>query len=228
MVQFVTWLLISMFLSGASVICGLKTKEAWDEWHQKPNSIGIANIMNQQNIGSLNGDFVNGDKLVIENQTNVNASGAVPTDDNTKIDVAKLKINRAFEDFNKAINEVASNFPKESNKIANLFNLHNVLGSGEHIQKQMDLSISTKKKLDQEYEGLKRTIEDILVEILNKTSLQSAGVEFNDEQKRLDEARKRCEALYPSLNDNPKSWETKALNEVRLTKDFDVANSPKK
>src|SRR3989338_7197947 len=72
------------------------------------------------------------------------------SDDTLKPNIAKLKINRAFEDFNKAVDEIAFNFPKESNKIANLFNAHNVLSSGEHIQKQMDLSISMKKALDKQ------------------------------------------------------------------------------
>src|SRR3989338_10614296 len=64
---------------------------------------------------SIHGDFVNGNKTVIGNQVNVNASVAEQTNHKAKINVVKLKINRAFEDFNKAIDETATNFPKESN-----------------------------------------------------------------------------------------------------------------
>jgi hypothetical protein len=62
------------------------------------------------------------------------------------------------------------------------------------------------------------------VDVLGITSLNSAGLEFEAEQKLVDEAPKRCQVLYPLLNDNPKSWEMKALRENILTKNFDVTN----
>src|SRR3989338_6272804 len=135
------------------------------------------------------GDFVQGNKTVIKNQVNLNAVAGDPADNKTKIDVSKLKINRAFEDFNKAIDAIVSGFPKESEATATQFNVRGVPRGGGHIQAQMDLSISTKKKLDQKYEELKRKIEDVLVEVLNKPSLQSAGIEFNEELRLLDEAQ---------------------------------------
>ena len=174
---------------------------------------------------SIHGDFVNGNKTVIGNQVNVNASVTEQTNHKAKIDVVKLKINRAFEDFYKAIDETATNFPKESNKLAGNFNSRNMLTSGVFIRAQMDLSLNTKKYLDQRIEALNRQVEDILVDVLGKTSLHLAGLEFEAEQKLLDEAPKRCQALYPLLNDNPKSWEMKALKENTLTKDFDVTNN---
>ena len=173
----------------------------------------------------IDGDFVSGNKTVIGNQVNVNTSAIEKSDRADKIDVAKLKMNRAFEDFNKAIDEIASNFPRESNKIANFYNAHGVLRSGEHIQKQMDLSVKTKKGLDQHLQDLQRKIENVLIEGLGKTSLQLAGEGFYEQQRLFVQAQSRCRAIYPLLNDNPKSWEMKALNELRLTKDFDVANS---
>lgn len=176
---------------------------------------------------SIHGDFVSGNKTVIGNQVNVNTSVPTQSDNRSKIDVAKLKIKRAFEDFYKAIDETAANFPKESNKLAGNFNSRNMLTSGVFIRAQMDLSLNTKKYLDQRIEALNRQVEDILVDVLGKTSLHLAGIEFEAEQKLLDEAPKRCQALYLLLNDNPKSWEMKALRENTLTKDFDVANSSK-
>lgn len=176
----------------------------------------------------IHGDLVNGNKVVIENQVNVNAATEMlQSDDATKINVAKLKIDRAFKDFDKSIEVIRSDFIKESDAIAVRFNIKGVGPSGGHIRAQMDLSVNTKNILDEEFEGLKRGIEDILIETLNKTSMDSAGVEFNSEQKRLDEAKKYCVALYPLLSDTPRNWEQKVLNEVRLTKDFDVANSAK-
>lgn len=174
---------------------------------------------------NIQGDFFNGNKTVIENQVNVNAIGVIPNDN--KISVAKLKINRAFKDFNSAIQNISEDFPKESARIAGQYNLRGMLTSGGFVQAQMDLSIKTKRRLDKEFENLNRGVEDILVEILGKPSLQSAGPEFNEEQNRINEAEKRCRDIYPLLNENPKSWEMKALREIRLTKDFDVANDNK-
>ena len=148
-------------------------------------------------------------------------------EDGSKIDVAKLKIKRAFEDFNKIIIDIDKGFPKESETIAAQFNARGTIASGMHIKAQMDLSLNTKRKLDEEYEKLKRKIEDILIEVVGKISLDSAGAEFGAEQKLLDEAKKQCVTIYPLLNDTPKSWEQKALNQVQLTKDFDVVNGSK-
>lgn len=120
--------------------------------------------------------------------------------------------------------EIVANFPKESERIAAQFNSRGILSSGMHIKAQMDFSIGIKKKLDQEYESLKREIEDILVEVLNKTSLQSAGNEFNEEERRLEDAKNRCIAVYPRLNDLPKSREVRIFREMRLTRDFSVAD----
>lgn len=203
MVEFILYLLITLFFTGGMTISGYKTKESWDKWrHVEPLSQAQKNI-----AGNI-------------------ASASQPlSEDTTKVDVTKLKIKRAFEDFDKAIDEIASNFPKESDKIANLYNAHGVLGSGEHIQKQMDLSINTKKELDQQLQDLQRKIENALIEGVGKTTLQLAGDRFNDQQEVFVQAQSRCRTLYPLLNDKPKSWEMKALNELRLTKDFDVVNS---
>ena len=204
--QFIGWLLISAILSVVTIICGLKTTDAWEKWQKGENA------------------FI-GNKTVIGNQMNLNTERIVSTAN--KIDVAKLKIKRAFEDFDKALDEITSNFHKESNNIANLFNLNGMLGNGEHIQKQIDLSINTKKELDRQSQDLQRKIENVLIGDLDKTSLQSAGNEFNEEQKLFDQAQSRCRALYPLLNDNPKSWEMKTQGRTNLTKDFDVANDQK-
>ena len=172
----------------------------------------------------VRGDFVNGNKTVIENQVNVNHVIGGSTDSNAKIDIAKLKIKRAFDDFDKMLEEIVSNFPKGSEQIAAQFNSRGTMSSGMHIKAQMNFAIGIKKKLDQEYESLKRKIEDILVEVLNKTSLQAAGSEFNEEWKRLEVAKNQCIAVYPRLNDLPKSWEVRIFREMRQTKDFTVAD----
>lgn len=223
MVQFFTWLVLFLIFTGLTTICGYKTKESWDKWHKKPNQISSSNVLNQQNIGTLNGDAVIGNKTVIENQV-INAGGVVSADSQSKIDVVKLRINRAFEDFDKALEEIIANFPNESERIAAQFNSRGTLSSGMHIKAQMDFSVGIKRKLDQEYESLKRTIEDILVEVLNKTALQFAGSEFSEEQKRLEDAKNRCIVVYPRLNDLPKSWEVRIFREVRQTKNFTVAD----
>lgn len=220
MSQFFTWLILFLILTGLTTICGYKAKESWDKWHKKPT---VMSVLNQQNIGVLNGDAVIGNKTVIENQV-INAGGVVSDDSQSKIDVAKLRINRSFKDFDKALEEIVANFPKESERIAAQFNSRGTLSSGMHIKAQMDFSIGIKKKLDQEYESLKRAIEDILVEVLNKTSLQSAGNEFNEEERHLEDAKNRCIAVYPRLNDLPKSWEVRIFSEMRLTRDFSVAD----
>lgn len=73
-------------------------------------------------------------------------------------------------------------------------------------------------------EELQRRIEDVLVELLGKTSLQLAGAEFIDEQRQLEKSKNKCRGIYPLLNDMPKDWEQRALGKTGLTKNFDVAN----
>lgn len=219
--EFILWLLVTLLFTGGVTVCGYKTKEAWDKWHHVKTT--VQTTIGQQNIA---GDLVEGNKTVIDKYINVTGAGFL-SEKSATVGVAKLKIGRAFEDCNKNITNIARGFPKESEAIANQFNARGTIASGMHLKAQMDLSINTKRKLDEEIDGLKRKIEDILIETLNKTSLDSAGTEFDAEQKRLEEAKKQCVAIYPLLNDTPKSWEQKALNEVRLTKDFDVLNGPK-
>ncbi|MEW5895058.1 MAG: hypothetical protein AB1650_04815, partial [Candidatus Omnitrophota bacterium] len=111
---------------------------------------------------------------------------------------------------------------KESEDLAGQFISRNRARGGAFISAQMTLSLETKKRLDNELATLKRKIEDVLIEDLAKTSLPAAGKEFNDENTQFIEAEKRCKALYPMLNDSPKSWEMKTSGQIRLTKDFDV------
>lgn len=222
--QFFIWLIFSLFFLGLSTICGYKAKESWDDWHKKQDLIDNVSVLNQQNVGILNGDAVAGDKTVIKNYLNIDAGGIIPNDNPPKIEIAKLRLNRVFEDFDKVLKEIVSSFPRESEKIAAQFNSRGTAPSGMHIKAQMDFAIDIKRKLDQEYESLKRAIEDILVKALNKTSLQSAGSDFSGEQKRLEEAKNRCVAVYPRLNDLPKSWEVRIFGEVRQTKDFTVVD----
>jgi len=139
-----------------------------------------------------------------------------------KINVVKLKINRAFDDFDIEFRNISENFPKNSDKNAAKFNSHGVLNSGEFIQSQMDLSIATKRQSDKAYEILKRNIENILVDSFEKTSLESVSPEFNEEKTRLNNAKEKCKSFYVVLNNNPKSWEVRSLNQSNLTKNFDV------
>jgi hypothetical protein len=218
--EFILWVLVTLLFTGGVTVCGYKTKEAWDKWHHVKTAV-------QTTIGqNIAGDLVEGNKTVIDKYINVTGAGSL-SEKSATVGVAKLKIGRAFEDFNKNITDIARGFPKESEAIANQFNARGTIASGMHLKAQMDLSINTKRKLDEEIDGLKRKIEDILIETLNKTSLDSAGAEFDVEQKRLEEAKKQCVAIYPLLNDTPKSWEQKTMNEVRLTKDFDVLKGQK-
>ena len=221
--EFILWFFATLLLFGGSTICGYKTKEAWDKWHYVTNSLQTKVV--QQNIA---GDLVEGNKTVIDKYINVAGGDQSLFEDVSKVGVAKLHISRSFEDFNKTIADIASDFPKDSDTLANQFNTRGLLQSGVHIKAQMDLSLNTKKKLDEEFEGLKRKIEDILIETLKKTSLDSTGAEFDAERKWLDEAKEQCVEIYLLLNDTPKSWEQKVLGVIRLTKDFDVANNSKK
>jgi len=219
--EFILWLLVTLLFTGGVTVCGYKTKEAWDKWHHVITA--VQTTIGQQNIA---GDLVEGNKTVIDKYINVTGAGSL-SEKSATVGVAKLKIGRAFEDFNKNITDIAKGFPEESEAIANQFNVRGTIASGMHLKAQMDLSINTKRKLDEEIDGLKRKIEDILIKTLNKTSLDSAGAEFDVEQKRLEEAKKQCVAIYPLLDDTPKSWEQKTMNEVRLTKDFDVLKGQK-
>ncbi|MFH0772031.1 MAG: hypothetical protein V1933_05375 [Candidatus Omnitrophota bacterium] len=141
-----------------------------------------------------------------------------------KTDVAKLKINRAFEDFDKTFTETVDGFPKKSSVLASQFSARGLARSSIHINAQKELSINTKKDIDKALEELYRRIEDILVELLGKTSLQSSGAAFVAEQKRLEETKNKCQGVYPLLNNSPRDWEQRALGQTGLTKDFDVAN----
>lgn len=155
--EFILRLLVFLLAFGFMTISGYKAKEAWDKWHCVTPA--IQSIATQQNIA---GDLVNGDKIVIGNHINI--TGANPLlEKSSMVDVAKLKIKRAFEDFDKNIAAIAESFPEEAETIAEQFNARGMLRSGLHIKAQMDLSVNTKKKLDGEINGLERKIEDILI-----------------------------------------------------------------
>lgn len=171
---------------------------------------------------SIHGDFVSGNKTVIGNQVNVNTSVPTQSDNRSKIDVAKLKIKRAFEDYEQVVETIKKDFPKESEALANKYNVNGVLSSGMHIKAQMELSTSVKEKLEQALTKLNRDIEDVLIENFDKTALGSLGDDFTEEMQRLNKAKSALHEICKALADSAKSWEVKALGEVRLTKDFNL------
>ncbi|MBI5023451.1 MAG: hypothetical protein HZC18_00405 [Candidatus Omnitrophica bacterium] len=223
MVQFFIWLSILLLFTGATVVSGYKAKEAWDNWHRDDSS-NTARMMIQPTIKNVNGDFVSGDKTVIGAQINNNTGNMsqFPTDNDSKIEVVKLRIKRAFEDYEQAVEDIKKNFPQESEAIAHKYNLNGVLSSGMHIKAQMDLSVATKVKLEGLLTNLERSVEDILIENFGKTTFASINGDLNDETQRLDKAKNGLHEIYKLLTDSPKSWEMKALGEQRLTKDFNL------
>lgn len=169
---------------------------------------------------SIHGDFVSGNKTVIGNQVNVNTSVPTQSDNRSKIDVAKLKIKRAFEDYEQVVETIKKDFSGESEALANKYNVNGVLSSGMHIKAQMELSTSVKEKLEQALTKLNRDIEDVLIENFDKTALGSLGDDFTEEMQRLNKTKSALHEICKALADSAKSWEVKALGEQRLTKDF--------
>ena len=176
-----------------------------------------------ENLLNIHGDFVGGDKTV-----NVNVGDSIPgsLNNKSKFEIAKLKIKRVFENFESALENIADNFPKESDALAGQFNSRGTLHSGMHIKAQMDLSTSTKEKLEKTLKELERNIEDVLIENFDKTTLTSFGDTFGVEIERLNKAKSRLQEIYKTLTDSPKSWEVKVFKEERLTKDFNLFENP--
>ncbi|GEM_PF-5086848 len=197
MTQFLIWLFIVLLFTGASIVSGYKAKEAWDKWHA-------------------------GKTIAVQIKNSAGDSNPSPVNEASKIDVAKLKIKRAFEDCEQAVENIKKNFPEESDKLAVQFNRRGVLSSSGHIQAQMNLSITTKAKLVNLLTELERNIEDVLIEDFNKTTLTKINGHFNEEVERLDKIKNKLYEIYKLLTDTPKSWEMKALRELRLTKDFNL------
>ena len=223
MAQFFIWLIILLLFTGATVVSGYKAKEAWDNWHRN-ESANATNARIRPVINEMNGDFVSGDKTVIGTQVNnnvvdLNQSSAGEA---SKIEIAKLKIKRAFENYEQAVETVRKNFSKESDRVAGEFNMGGSFKGGRHIKVQMDLSVTTKEKLKGLFTELKRKIEDVLIENFNKPALSSFGNNFNEEKQRLADAEIKLHEIYKLLTDSPKSWEVRIFGELSQTKDFNL------
>ncbi len=216
--EFILWLLVTLLFTGGVTVCGYKTKEAWDKWHHV--NTAVQTTIGQQTIA---GDLEEGNKTVIDKYINIAGTSSLSAE-SLNVDVAKLKIGRAFEDFNKVFDETVDGFPKESDLLAAQYSGRGLGRSSMHINAQKELSVKTKKNIDKAIEELQRKIEDVLVDLLGKTSLRLAGVAFVDEQKQFEEVKNKCLGIYPLLNNTPKNWEQRALGKTGLTKDFDVAN----
>lgn len=204
MTQFFIWLFILLFFTGTTIVLGYKTKEAWDKWHWE-KSPHTAKEMSQPPI----------------NNNAASQRGSL-TDEPSKMEIVKLKIKRAFEDYEQVVETIKKDFPKESEALANKYNVNGVLSSGMHIKAQMELSTSVKEKLEQALTKLNRDIEDVLIENFDKTALGSLGDDFTEEMQRLNKAKSALHEICKALADSAKSWEVKALGEVRLTKDFNL------
>lgn len=170
-------------------------------------------------IGDVVGrDKVEGDKIVVKG--NINLSDIRQNDHAAKTKITKVKINREFEDFNRAESEIIESFKKETNDVANKFNAHGTLSSGIHIQAQMELSQKTKEKVDRLWVQMNRNIEDVLIENFGQTSFDAMINELLTEHNRRSELYNTLKEIYYFLEDSPKSWERRIFKEEKLTKNF--------
>ncbi|MFH1208479.1 MAG: hypothetical protein V1673_02830 [Candidatus Omnitrophota bacterium] len=137
-------------------------------------------------------------------------------------DLAKLKMGRAFEDFNSAIATIEKAFPEDSAKLAGQFGARGTASSGIHLKAQMVLALTAKEKSEKEFQMLKRHIEDVLVECSGSPYFSKDDKQFVNEEKQLQSARKRCDTFYDKLNATPKEWESRLFKSSNMTQSFDV------
>lgn len=210
------WILIGIITSAIAAFSlpygfHLKSKESQLRQVKEQSSVKIAGDV-------VGGDKVEGDQIVVKG--NINLSDIRQNDRTARMKIAKVKINREFEDFNRAESEIIQSFKKETNDVANKFNAHGTLSSGIHIQAQMELSQKTKEKVDRLWVQMNRNIEDILIENFGQTSFDAMIDELLIEHNKRSELYSTLKEIYHFLEDSPKSWEMRIFKEERLTKDF--------
>lgn len=172
------------------------------------------------------GDIVGRDKITIDGDIILSRPNAIPKNDESKNEIAKVKISRAFEDYDSAISELKRDFKDSSERIASQFSKRRMLASGAFIKAQMDLSVATKQKVYQKFVELDRSIQDILIKVFGKTSLAAMGKELDEELNRFNEKKAQLKEIYLMLENHPKDWELRVIGEHRATKGFDLTNSP--
>lgn len=210
------WILIGIITSAIAAFSlpygfHLKSKESQLRQVEEQPSVKIAGDV-------VGGDKVEGDQIIVKG--NINLSDIRQNDRTARMKIAKVKINREFEDFNRAESEIIQSFKKETNDVANKFNAHGTLSSGIHIQAQMELSQKTKEKVDRLWVQMNRNIEDILIENFGQTSFDAMIDELLIEHNKRSELYNTLKEIYHFLEDSPKSWEMRIFKEERLTKDF--------
>ncbi|MFH2137394.1 MAG: hypothetical protein ABII88_02660 [Candidatus Omnitrophota bacterium] len=181
------------------------------ENEKKKNNVNIEKIDHA-------GDIVAGDKIIIQGDATTKENNK--EDVESKIKIAKVKINRELEDFEHIVAETYEFFRKEAEALAGQFNTRGMLTSGVFIKAQMELSQKTKEKIDRLWLKMDRNIEDTLINSFNITSFTPMINEFLKEHNKRSDLFNAKKEIYHYLESSPKSWEIKIFNEEKITKNF--------
>lgn len=167
---------------------------------------------------SVAGDKVQGDKFVFMDNSNQVKEPQKKFD--SKVSIARVKINREFEDYTHKSSDIFSSFQKGSDLLASKCNAQGTLTSGGFIQLQMDLAQETKNKIERTWTEMQRKIQDILMSDFGKTVLSDMATEFTEENKKMTDVADSKGQLYKVIEGFPKSWEQRVFSTQNLTKNF--------
>lgn len=162
------------------------------------------------------GDNVAGDKITNYNQPVI---GDSKLDIDKKHSIAKIKINRLLDDYQKNVDNIYQSYSKESNRIASEMSGRGLARSGIHVNRQKEYAIETKNRNNDLLTKLTRGIEDVLLESYDSHKLEEIS-ELKTEYNRYTLLREKTKQEYSKIVENIKSWEVKSLGTNNLTKDF--------
>lgn len=189
---------IGILFAAVIIICLLFFRNPTEK-SEKPSAREFSKF--EQKAG---GDIVGRDKIT--NNINSPNQSSIPQDPKSQLEIAKVKINRCFEDYDAAILEFEKKFKEDAEKVTADFAKRNMLRSSIFIQAQMKLSYEAKEKAGKIFSELERNIEDILIENFGKTSLLDMKEEFNEEINLLDKKKEGLKEIYLMLEQNSKDW----------------------
>lgn len=172
------------------------------------------------------GDIVGRDKINVGGDFIITTPGIASKDSASQTEIAKVKINRAFEDYDSDIPKLLRSFEDSSEQLFSYFSKRGMLRSGGFIGAQMDLSRETKDKVHQRLIELKRCIQDILIERFGKTSLSALGEEFEEQLRHLNDREAQARNTYIRLETYVKDLEMNVIGELRTSKGFRLTDDP--
>lgn len=166
----------------------------------------------------MEGDFVAGDKTT-NNYNNSSLPEKGEGDINKKRTLAKIKIDRLFDDYKLNFENLRQGYYKESSRISSSMSSRNMGSSGIHIEAHMDSAIETRNKVNELFVNLTRNIEDILLENYDIHILEEIPA-LKEEYDIYVLLQDKNKDFFKNMVDSVQSWDVRINGSVSSTKNF--------